>query len=84
MTILSVPYGLTTPRLRNELRRYFGERYNQGFTVDVYLVSRGRCYAKVRKVVDRERNASGLRVVERTFEFDIYEGHGNMVMEGFA
>lgn len=79
--ILVVPGGLPLPALRGRVRRYFEERYGKEHVVFVFIPYPGRCYAKVQRLLPRERNSHEIRCVEKTFEFDIHMGSGNMIME---
>ncbi len=93
--VLVVPGGLTLPVLRGKVRRYFDERYNVivapdgrlidcRYRVQVFIPSKTRCYAKVQKVLPMDRNASTLRVIERTLEYDISIGATSEISEGPA
>lgn len=79
--ILVVPGGLPLPALRGRVRRYFDERYGQEHVVFVFIPSRTRCYARVQRLLPRERNGHEIRHVERTFEFDLCVGGVEGVME---
>lgn len=79
--ILVVPGGLPLPTLRGRVRRYFDERYGKEHVVFVFIPSPSRCYAKVERLLPRERGASEIRHIEQTFEFDLHIGMGEMIME---
>ena len=79
--ILVVPGGLPLPALRNRVRRYFDERYGNEHVIFVIIPSSARCYAKLERLLPRERNASEIRRIEKTFEVDIHTGMGEMIME---
>jgi len=78
--LMIVPGGLPLPQLRGRIRRYFDERYGSQFLVFLFIPSGSRCYARIKKVLPRERNSSTIRTVERTYEFDISIGMGNDIM----
>ena len=79
--ILVVPGGLPLPALRGRVRRYFDERYEKEHVVFVFVPSSRRCYARVARLLPRERNSPGIRVIEKTFEYDICLGATNDIME---
>jgi len=79
--ILVVPGGLPLPALRGRVRRYFDERYGKEHVVFVFIPYPNRCYARVERLLPRERDSTEIRHVEKTFEFDLHIGSGEMVME---
>lgn len=79
--ILVVPGGLPLPALRGRVRRYFDERYGHEHVVFVFIPFPGRCYARVEKLLPRQRGSHEILHIEKTFDFDIQVGAGNIVME---